>query len=127
MARTRPPSRPHLAGGLSGVHEGFSLWGRPALGSVEAELRALTAARSGGGRGGGVDDEEKEANGGGGPVDWVDGGLYFGTSADREWCLAGRFSLSRDRSEEEEEADDDEAAGSAGAGSVDDVGAEPSA
>ena len=58
------------------VHEGFSLWGKPTIGSAQAELDARSAA--------------------GGSTDLVTGHCYFGTSADREWYTCGRFSLLRD-------------------------------
>ena len=58
------------------VHESFSLWGKPTIGSAQAELDARSAA--------------------GGSTDLVTGHCYFGTSADREWYTCGRFSLLRD-------------------------------
>ena len=58
------------------VFESFSLWGTPGLGSPEAELAARTQA-------------------GGTSSDQIDGSIYFGTSADREWVVAGAFSLIR--------------------------------
>ena len=63
--------------GLAGlpVHEGFSLWGKPAVASAQAELQARSKS--------------------GGRSDLASGHCYFGTSADREWCMAGRFSLMR--------------------------------
>lgn len=63
------------------VHESFSLWGKPTLGSgMLAQLSART--------------EE------GAPTNLVTGYCYFGTSVDREWFTCGRFSLMRDDEED---------------------------
>ena len=69
-------------GGLP-VHESFSLYGKPVLSSLEAELSARSAEGS--------------------SADRVEGLAYFGTSADREYVVAGRFSLIRTLSEPETE------------------------
>ena len=67
------------------MQESFSLWGRPVLGSLEAELSARAQAlHSIGGEGGDPP-----------PADRVDGLIYFGTGSDRESVTAGRFSLLR--------------------------------
>lgn len=65
------------------VRESFSLWGRPVLGSVEAELSSRT--------------EEGAAR-----VDRCDGNVFFGTSSDREYVLAGSFTLMRNEPLDEE-------------------------
>ena len=51
------------------------MWGQPKLDGLQAELAARTEA--------------------GGTSDSIDGHCYFGSSADREYVVCGRFSLTR--------------------------------
>ena len=80
VERERCTSTLRGIGGLP-VHEGFSMWGRPETATASAELKARSQT--------------------GGSSDLVSGNCYFGSSSDREWCIAGRFSIMRDMLTEE--------------------------
>jgi hypothetical protein len=62
--------------GMIGQNESFSAHGRPKLTSFAQELQSKG-------------DEGADS-------DRVDGGIYYGSSSDREYYLAGRFTLIRD-------------------------------
>jgi hypothetical protein len=67
----------HFLSGLSslGQQESFSAHGRPMLTSFAQELRAKSAE--------------------GADADRVEGSIYYGTYSDRDYYLAGRFTLVR--------------------------------
>jgi hypothetical protein len=100
VERDRSTSTLTGIGGLTGVHESFSLWAKPQLDSLQAEL----AARAGGYVAGGANDRGKKRGGKAAHalVSHVSGSAFFGAALN-EYYRAGRCSMMRGAEGEGEE------------------------